>query len=151
MAVKIEGDRIDTVEKLVATGIPVMGHLGFTPQSLHQLGGYKVQGRSDGDAILAAALALENAGAFAIVLELVPAELAARITAELSIPTVGIGAGVDCDSQVLVWTDLMGITKNPPKLAKAYRNLRKEMADATKEWASDVVASRFPGIDQSFK
>ena len=115
MAVKIEGARISTVEKLVAAGIPVMGHLGFTPQSLHQLGGYKVQGRTDGDAILEAALALQKAGAFAIVLELVPADLAARITQELSIPTVGIGAGVDCDSQVLVWTDLMGITKNPPK------------------------------------
>ena len=151
MAVKIEGARIATVEKLVATGIPVMGHLGFTPQSLHQLGGYKVQGRTDGDAIFDAAKALEKAGAFSIVLELVPAELAARITKELSIPTVGIGAGVDCDSQVLVWTDLMGITKNPPKLAKAYRNLRTEMLDATKEWASDVAASRFPGAEQSFK
>ena len=151
MAVKIEGARISTVEKLVAAGIPVMGHLGFTPQSLHQLGGYKVQGRNDGDAILEAALALQKAGAFAIVLELVPADLAARITKELSIPTVGIGAGVDCDSQVLVWTDLMGITKNPPKLAKAYRNLRSEMLDATKEWASDVATSRFPGTEQSFK
>jgi 3-methyl-2-oxobutanoate hydroxymethyltransferase len=151
MAVKIEGARISTVEKLVAAGIPVMGHLGFTPQSLHQLGGYKVQGRTDGDAIFDAAIALEKAGAFAIVLELVPADLAKRITTELSIPTVGIGAGVDCDSQVLVWTDLMGITKNPPKLAKAYRNLRTEMLDATKEWAGDVVASRFPGTEQSFK
>ena len=151
MAVKIEGARISTVEKLVAAGIPVMGHLGFTPQSLHQLGGYKVQGRTDGDAILEAALALQKAGTFAIVLELVPADLAARITKELSIPTVGIGAGVDCDSQVLVWTDLMGITKNPPKLAKAYRNLRTEMLDATKEWASDVASSRFPGAEQSFK
>jgi len=151
MAVKIEGARISTVEKLVAAGIPVMGHLGFTPQSLHQLGGYKVQGRTDGDAIFDAAKALEKAGAFSIVLELVPAELAARITKELSIPTVGIGAGVDCDSQVLVWTDLMGITKNPPKLAKAYRNLRTEMLDATKEWAGDVAASRFPGPEQSFK
>jgi len=151
MAVKIEGARIATVEKLVAAGIPVMGHLGFTPQSLHQLGGYKVQGRTDGDAILEAALALQKAGAFAIVLELVPADLASRITAELSIPTVGIGAGVDCDSQVLVWTDLMGITKNPPKLAKAYRNLRTEMLNATKEWAGDVAASRFPGAEQSFK
>ena len=151
MAVKIEGARIATVEKLVGTGIPVMGHLGFTPQSLHQLGGYKVQGRTDGDAIFEAALALQKAGAFAIVLELVPADLAARITAELSIPTVGIGAGSGCDSQVLVWTDLMGITKNPPKLAKAYRNLRKEMMDATKEWAGDVAASRFPGAEQSFK
>lgn len=151
MAVKIEGARIATVEKLVATGIPVMGHLGFTPQSLHQLGGYKVQGRTDGDAIFDAAKALEKAGVFAIVLELVPADLAERITKELSIPTVGIGAGVDCDSQVLVWTDLMGITKNPPKLAKAYRNLRTEMLDATKEWAGDVAASRFPGTEQSFK
>ena len=109
-------------------------------QGLHQLGGYKVQGRNDGDAIFDAAIALEKAGVFAIVLELVPADLAARITKELSIPTVGIGAGVDrgrsCDSQVLVWTDLMGITKNPPKLAKAYRNLRGEMLAATKEWAS---------------
>jgi 3-methyl-2-oxobutanoate hydroxymethyltransferase len=151
MAVKIEGARISTVEKLVTAGIPVMGHLGFTPQSLHQLGGYKVQGRTDGDAIFEAALALQKAGTFAIVLELVPADLAARITKELSIPTVGIGAGVDCDSQVLVWTDLMGITKNPPKLAKAYRNLRTEMLDATKEWAGDVAGSRFPGAEQSFK
>jgi len=151
MAVKIEGARISTLEKLVAAGIPVMGHLGFTPQSLHQLGGYKVQGRTDGDAIFDAAIALEKAGAFAIVLELVPADLAARITKELSIPTVGIGAGVDCDSQVLVWTDLMGITKNPPKLAKAYRNLRTEMLDATKEWASDVAASNFPGTEQTFR
>ena len=151
MAVKIEGARISTVEKLVATGIPVMGHLGFTPQSLHQLSGYKVQGRTDGDSIFEAALALEKAGVFAIVLELVPAELAARITKALAIPTVGIGAGVDCDSQVLVWTDLMGITKNPPKLAKAYRNLRTEMLDATKEWAVDVAGSRFPGAEQSFK
>ncbi|CAN2214840.1 PanB Ketopantoate hydroxymethyltransferase [Candidatus Nanopelagicaceae bacterium] len=151
MAVKIEGARIATVEKLVAAGIPVMGHLGFTPQSLHQLGGYKVQGRTDGDAILEAAIALQKAGTFAIVLELVPADLAARITKELSIPTVGIGAGVDCDSQVLVWTDLMGITKNPPKLAKAYRNLRTEMLEATKEWAGDVAGSRFPGAEQTFK
>ena len=151
MAVKIEGARISTVEKLVAAGIPVMGHLGFTPQSLHQLGGYKVQGRTDGDAIFDAAIALEKAGAFAIVLELVPADLAARITKELSIPTVGIGAGVDCDSQVLVWTDLMGITKNPPKLAKAYRNLRTEMLDATKEWARDVATSNFPGTEQTFR
>ena len=151
MAVKLEGAQIATVEKLTTSGIPVMGHLGLTPQSLHQLGGSKVQGRTDGEVMDAAALALEKAGAFAIVLELVPADLAARITKELSIPTVGIGAGVDCDSQVLVWTDLMGITKNPPKLAKAYRNLRTEMLDATKEWAGDVAASRFPGTEQSFK
>ena len=150
MAVKLEGAHLESVKKLVASGIPVMGHLGLTPQSMHQLGGYRVQGRTDGDAILAAALALEAAGAFAIVLELVPAELAARITAALSIPTVGIGAGVNCDAQVLVWTDLMGITKKAPKLAKAYRNLRAEMLAATTEFADDVRAGNFPTEAQTF-
>jgi 3-methyl-2-oxobutanoate hydroxymethyltransferase len=150
MAVKLEGAHIETVKKLVASGIPVMGHLGLTPQSMHQLGGYKVQGRTDGDAILEAALALEAAGAFAIVLELVPAELAARITAALAIPTIGIGAGVNCDSQVLVWTDLMGITKKAPKLAKAYRNLRAEMLAATTEFAADVRSGQFPTEAQTF-
>ena len=150
MAVKLEGAHIETVKKLVASGIPVMGHLGLTPQSMHQLGGYRVQGRTDGDAIVEAALALEAAGAFAIVLELVPAELAARITSALSIPTVGIGAGVNCDAQVLVWTDLMGITKKAPKLAKAYRNLRAEMLAATTEFAEDVRAGTFPTEAQTF-
>ena len=150
MAVKLEGTHIETVKKLVASGIPVMGHLGLTPQSMHQLGGYRVQGRTDGDAILEAALALEAAGAFAIVLELVPAELATRITAALSIPTIGIGAGVNCDAQVLVWTDLMGITKKAPKLAKAYRNLRAEMLAATTEFADDVRAGNFPTEAQTF-
>jgi 3-methyl-2-oxobutanoate hydroxymethyltransferase len=150
MAVKLEGAHIETVKKLVGNGIPVMGHLGLTPQSMHQLGGYRVQGRTDGDAILEAALALETAGAFAIVLELVPAELAARITAALAIPTVGIGAGANCDSQVLVWTDLMGITKKAPKLAKAYRNLRAEMLAATTEFADDVRAGNFPTEAQTF-
>lgn len=150
MAVKLEGAHIETVKKLVASGIPVMGHLGLTPQSMHQLGGYRVQGRTDGDAIVEAALALEAAGAFAIVLELVPAELAAKITAALSIPTVGIGAGVNCDAQVLVWTDLMGITKKAPKLAKAYRNLRAEMLAATTEFADDVRAGNFPTEAQTF-
>jgi 3-methyl-2-oxobutanoate hydroxymethyltransferase len=150
MAVKLEGAHVETVKKLVGSGIPVMGHLGLTPQSMHQLGGYKVQGRTDGDAILEAALALEAAGAFAIVLELVPAELAARITAALAIPTIGIGAGVNCDSQVLVWTDLMGITKKAPKLAKAYRNLRAEMLAATTEFAADVRSGQFPTEAQTF-
>jgi len=150
MAVKLEGAHIETVKKLVASGIPVMGHLGLTPQSMHQLGGYKVQGRTDGDSILEAALALEAAGAFAIVLELVPAELAARITTALTIPTIGIGAGVNCDAQVLVWTDLMGITKKAPKLAKAYRNLRAEMLAATSEFASDVRSGQFPTEAQTF-
>jgi 3-methyl-2-oxobutanoate hydroxymethyltransferase len=150
MAVKIEGPHIATVEKLVASGIPVMGHVGLTPQAVHVLSGYKVQGRTDGDAILDAALALEKAGAFAVVLELVPAQLAAKITAALKIPTVGIGAGVDCDAQVLVWTDMMGITKNPPKLAKAYRNMRAEMLAAATEFAADVKASSFPAPEHTF-
>ena len=150
MAVKLEGAHIETVKKLVTSGIPVMGHLGLTPQSMHQLGGYRVQGRTDGDVIVEAAKALQAAGAFAIVLELVPAELAARITAELTIPTIGIGAGVNCDAQVLVWTDLMGITKKAPKLAKAYRNLRAEMLAATGEFAADVRSGQFPTEAQTF-
>jgi len=150
MAVKLEGAHTEAVKKLTASGIPVMGHLGLTPQSMHQLGGYKVQGRTDGDVIVEAAKALQAAGAFAIVLELVPAQLAARITAELSIPIIGIGAGVDCDAQVLVWTDLMGITKKAPKLAKAYRNLRDEMLAATTEFAADVRSGSFPAEAQTF-
>ena len=150
MAVKLEGAHIATVEKLTSAGIPVMGHLGLTPQSLHQLGGYRVQGRQDGDAILEAALALEQAGAFAIVLELVPAELAGRITAALSIPTIGIGAGSNCDAQIMVWTDLVGLTSKPPKLAKAYRNLRQEISGAAQEFASEVRGGTFPGPENTF-
>ena len=150
MAVKLEGAHIETVKKLVNSGIPVMGHVGLTPQSMHQLGGYKVQGRTDADVIINAAKDLEAAGAFAIVLELVPAELAARITAELAIPTIGIGAGINCDAQVLVWTDLMGITKKSPKLATAYRNLRAEMLAATTEFADDVRTGAFPTQEQTF-
>jgi 3-methyl-2-oxobutanoate hydroxymethyltransferase len=150
MAVKIEGAHLATVEKLTTSGIPVMGHLGLTPQSLHQLGGYRVQGRTDGDAILDAALALEKAGAFAIVLELVPAELAARITAALSVPTIGIGAGSTCDAQVLVWTDMAGFTAKPPKLAKAYRNMRADLLAATQEFAEEVRTGTFPTETQTF-
>ncbi len=150
MAVKLEGAHIATVEKLTTSGIPVMGHLGLTPQSLHQLGGYRVQGRSDGDVMVAAALALQEAGAFAIVLELVPEALAAQITAALAIPTIGIGAGNVTDAQVLVWTDMAGLTAKPPKLAKAYRNLRKELLDATTEFAAEVRSGAFPSQDQTF-
>ena len=150
MGVKLEGAHVKTIEKLVASGIPVMGHVGLTPQALHQLGGYRVQGRTDGAAIMEAALAIEKAGAFAVVLELVSAELAGTITAALSIPTIGIGAGINCDAQVLVWTDLMGLTKNPPKLAKAYRNLRAEMLAAASEFAADVKSGDFPGPGQTF-
>ena len=150
MAVKLEGAHIATVEKLTSSGIPVMAHLGLTPQSLHQLGGYRVQGRTDGDDMLEAALALEKVGAFALVLELVPAELAARITAALAIPTIGIGAGAQCDAQVLVWTDMAGFTANPPKLAKAYRNLRQELLAATQEFATEVRTGAFPTEAHSF-
>ena len=152
-AVKLEGGKrvVPQIKKLVESGIPVMGHLGLTPQSVHALGGFKVQGRGDDAArIIEDAKALEAAGVFALVLEMVPEELAEQITKELSIPVIGIGAGAKCDAQVLVWTDLMGITKSAPKLAKAYRNLRIEMLNAAKEYASDVSSGQFPGPDQTF-
>jgi len=152
-AVKLEGGKkvVPQIKKLIESGIPVMGHLGLTPQSVHALGGFKVQGRGEDAArILDDAKALEAAGVFALVLELVPEELAEQITKELSIPVIGIGAGAKCDAQVLVWTDLMGITKSAPKLAKAYRNLRLEMLTAAKEYASDVSTGQFPGPDQTF-
>ena len=152
-AVKLEGGKrvVPQIKKLIESGIPVMGHLGLTPQSVHALGGFKVQGRGDDAArIIEDAKALEAAGVFALVLELVPEELAEQITNELSIPVIGIGAGAKCDAQALVWTDLMGITKGAPKLAKAYRNLRTEMLNAAKEYASDVSSGQFPGPDQTF-
>ncbi len=152
-AVKLEGGKrvVPQIKKLIESGIPVMGHLGLTPQSVHALGGFKVQGRGDDAArIIEDAKALEAAGVFALVLEMVPEELAEQITKELSIPVIGIGAGAMCDAQVLVWTDLMGITKGAPKLAKAYRNLRIEMLNAAKEYASDVSSGQFPGPDQTF-
>ena len=152
-AVKLEGGAkvVPQIEKLIAAGIPVMGHLGLTPQSVHTLGGFKVQGRGDdGQVIIDDAKALAAAGVFAIVLEAIPAQLAKQITTAISIPTIGIGAGVDCDGQVLVWTDLMGLTAKMPKLAKAYRNMRKEMNDAVSEFAQDVAEGRFPTAEQSF-
>lgn len=149
-AVKLEGPHLEQVRKLVSAGIPVMGHLGLTPQSIHLLSGYRVQGRDDGDAIIAAAKALEDAGAFAIVLELIPGELAAQITRSLTIPTIGIGAGSACDAQVLVWTDLMGLTKKPPRFVKAYLDLRKEMTEAAQSWANDVATGSFPAQEHTF-
>lgn len=152
-AVKLEGGEkvVPQIKKLIAAGIPVMGHLGLTPQSVHALGGFKVQGRGDaGELLLKDAIALQAAGVFAIVLEAIPAALATQITATLSIPTIGIGAGSGCDAQVLVWTDLVGITEKIPKLAKAYRNLRKEIAGAASEFARDVANGDFPGNEQSF-
>ena len=152
-AVKLEGGVrvLKQVETLVEAGIPVMGHLGLTPQSLHAMGGYRVQGRGGaGEKILRDAKSLEAAGAFAVVLEVVPTELAQRISTEISIPTVGIGAGAGTDAQVLVWTDLMGLTENPPKLAKAYADLRTVMTQAVQSWASDVVAGTFPSEEQTY-
>ena len=153
-AVKLEGGIrvLPQVKALVNSGIPVMGHLGLTPQSVHALGGYRVQGRgSAGAKLIEEALALEKAGAFSIVLELVPAELARQTTASLRIPTIGIGAGSGCDAQVLVYTDLLGLTANPPRLARKYADIRGAMTVAVREWASDVVKGDFPSEAESFE
>lgn len=152
-AVKLEGGArvASQISNLVKNGVPVMGHLGMTPQSVNAFGGFKVQGRNEsGDVILQDALALQDAGCFAVVLELVPAELANRITAALKIPTIGIGAGSQCDAQVLVWTDLMGLTPKPPRFARAYKNLRTEMIAATQAWMTDVESGEFPAEAESF-
>ena len=152
-AVKLEGGEkvVPQIKKLIDSGIPVMGHLGLTPQSVYALGGFKVQGRGAGAlTIMRDALALQEAGVFSLVLELVPAELAAEISATLQIPVIGIGAGPDCDAQVIVWTDLMGLTENPPKFAKAYRDLRSEITHGVKEWIEDVARGVFPAEEQSF-
>jgi 3-methyl-2-oxobutanoate hydroxymethyltransferase len=152
-AVKLEGGVrvIEQIRSLVTYGIPVMGHIGMTPQSVNAFGGFKVQGRNEaGDAILADAIALEEAGCFAVVLELVPADLAERITSALSIPTVGIGAGPKCDAQVLVWNDMMGLTEKPPRFARKYRNLRDEMTTAVREWIADVDSGAFPSESETF-
>ena len=152
-AVKVEGGVrvIDQIRALVTYGIPVMGHLGMTPQSVNALGGFKVQGRGDAaETIIEDAQALQEAGCFAIVLELIPAELASRIRSEVSIPVIGIGAGADCDAQVLVWTDLMGLTEKAPRFARAYRDLRGEMSGAVKEWMDDVATGRFPNEAETF-
>ena len=152
-AVKLEGGArvIEQVKTLVKYGIPVMGHLGMTPQSVNGFGGFKVQGRDhQGEQILEDAKALQAAGCFAVVLELVPAELAERITAALSIPTIGIGAGTKCDAQVLVWTDLMGLTEKPPRFARAYRDLRTEIKNGVKEWLADIETGRFPSEKETF-
>lgn len=150
-AVKLEGAHLESIKKLVSSGIPVMGHIGLTPQSVHQLGGFRVQGRENPEALIAAAKSIEAAGAFAIVLEMVPSDLAATITKELSIPTIGIGAGNSTDAQVLVWTDAFGLTKNPPKLARAYRNLRAELLNGAREFVRDVAEGKFPSEAESFK
>jgi 3-methyl-2-oxobutanoate hydroxymethyltransferase len=155
-AVKLEGGRrvAPQVRALVEAGIPVMGHLGLTPQSVNALGGYRVQGRGDsGDALLENALALQEAGAFAIVLEVVPAELARRVTAALDIPTVGIGAGIGCDAQVLVWQDMAGLRTGDkaPKFVKAYADLTRVLGDAAHRYADEVRAGVYPALEHSYR
>jgi len=150
-AVKIEGVHLELVQRLVEIGIPVMAHLGLTPQSVYGLGGFKVQGRGEAAAkVLDQAIQMEKAGAFAIVLEAVPAELGAEITRAVQVPTIGIGAGPGTDAQVLVIHDLLGITEHPPKLAKAYANLRAEMTTAVESFARDVADGTFPDPEHSY-
>jgi 3-methyl-2-oxobutanoate hydroxymethyltransferase len=149
--VKLEGTHLDSISKLVSSGIPVMGHIGLTPQSVHQLGGYKVQGRDNQEALITAAKSIESAGAFAVVLEMVQADLATEITAQLAIPTIGIGCGNGTDAQVLVWNDAFGLTKNPPKFARKYRNLRSELLSGAKEFAKDVANGNFPSDRETFR
>ncbi|SDN58093.1 3-methyl-2-oxobutanoate hydroxymethyltransferase [Allokutzneria albata] len=153
-AVKLEGGRrfAPHVEAITAAGVPVMGHIGFTPQSEHNLGGYRVQGRGDaGDDLVADALALQEAGAFAVVLEMVPAEVAKRITAELVIPTVGIGAGPDCDAQVLVWQDMAGMNQGKaPRFVKRYADVAGVLSQAAGQFAAEVRGGAFPGPEHVF-
>ncbi|MFG2991374.1 3-methyl-2-oxobutanoate hydroxymethyltransferase [Streptomyces sp. NPDC048257] len=153
-AVKLEGGErsLAQTELIVQSGIPVMSHLGLTPQSVNAMG-YRVQGRGDEAAhqLLRDAKAAQDAGAFAVVLELVPAELAAEVTRSLHIPTVGIGAGADCDAQVLVWTDMMGLTGGKmPKFVKQYAKLRETMTGAARAFAEDVVGGTFPQAEHAF-
>jgi 3-methyl-2-oxobutanoate hydroxymethyltransferase len=153
-AVKFEGGvRVaDQIRKVADSGIPVMGHIGFTPQSEHQLGGYRVQGRGD-DAgrLLTDAHAVAEAGAFAVVLEMVPGDLARQVTAELDIPTVGIGAGPDCDAQVLVWQDMAGLRRGRlQRFVKQYANLAKIIGDAAAAYVEDVRTGAFPSEQHTF-
>ncbi|WP_062443573.1 3-methyl-2-oxobutanoate hydroxymethyltransferase [Herbidospora daliensis] len=152
-AVKLEGGHrvLPQVEALVSAGIPVMGHLGLTPQSVNAFGGYRVQGRGQsGDELMADAKALEHAGAFSLVLECVPTDLADRVTAALSIPTIGIGAGPGTDAQVLVWQDLMGLTERPAKFVKKYFDLHGEMDRAVRAFADEVSSGAFPAKEHSY-
>jgi 3-methyl-2-oxobutanoate hydroxymethyltransferase len=150
-ALKIEGARTEQIRALVDAGIPVMGHVGFTPQSVHALGGFKVQGRGEAaDKILQDCLAIQQAGAFAVVLEMVPAELAARITKELTIPTIGIGAGNQTDAQILVWTDFAGLGEKSPSFAKQYLNLRASLMDAAQSYRAEIQSGEFPTADKNF-
>lgn len=155
-AVKLEGGERSAhqIELLVESGIPVMAHVGLTPQSVHAYGGYPVQGRGEEAAqqLLRDAKAVQDAGAFAVVLETVPAEVAAEVTRSLQIPTVGIGAGPDCDAQVLVWTDMAGLTAGRvPRFVKQYAQLRQTLGDAARAYAEDVVGGAYPAAEHSFR
>jgi 3-methyl-2-oxobutanoate hydroxymethyltransferase len=153
-AVKLEGGYrvVRQVEDLAAAGIPVMAHLGLTPQSVNAFGGYRVQGRGeDGERLMHDAKALEAAGAFSVVLEAVPAELAAQITATLSIPTIGIGAGPACDAQVLVWQDMAGLSPRTAKFVKRYADVGGVLRDAAQSFAADVIAGSFPAEEHSYR
>jgi len=154
-AVKLEGgvSQAATIEAVVKMGIPVMGHIGLTPQSVHQFGGYKIQGRGEGqaNAILQDALAVEKAGAFAVVLEGIPVQLAKEITQRLSIPTIGIGAGPHCDGQILVAHDMLGLFDDfTPKFVKQYANLKAVIGEAVETYASEVRTAAFPDEQHTF-
>jgi 3-methyl-2-oxobutanoate hydroxymethyltransferase len=154
-AVKLEGGQpmAATVRRLVEVGIPVMGHIGLTPQSVHALGGYRVQGRDEAAAVRlkADAAALQDAGAFAVVLELVPAPLASQITKSLTIPTIGIGAGPACDGQVLVLHDMLGLNEQlSAKFIKKYAALAEDVREAVRVFAAEVREGRYPGPEHSF-
>jgi 3-methyl-2-oxobutanoate hydroxymethyltransferase len=153
-AVKLEGGlRVaHHVEELVAAGIPVMGHLGLTPQSVHAFGGFRVQGRGeDGERLLHDAKALAAAGAFAVVLEGIPAPLGRRITESLRVPTIGIGAGPDCDAQVLVWQDMAGLSSRAPRFAKRYADLAGALREAAADFAADVAGGAFPTEEYTYR
>ncbi|GAA2717642.1 3-methyl-2-oxobutanoate hydroxymethyltransferase [Micromonospora olivasterospora] len=153
-AVKLEGGRrcAEQVAAITGAGIPVMAHVGFTPQREHTIGGYRVQGRGDAaEDVLADARAVAEAGAFAVVLEMVPGEVAKRITAELPIPTVGIGAGPDTDAQVLVWQDMAGLrTGKAPRFVKRYADLSGVLTEATRRYADEVRGGDFPAAEHTF-
>jgi 3-methyl-2-oxobutanoate hydroxymethyltransferase len=153
-AVKIEGGSavIDIVERLVKFGIPVMGHLGLTPQSVHLLGGYKLQARTEKaqETLILDAKQLESAGCFAIVLEKIPARVAQRVTEELKIPTIGIGAGPECDGQILVWQDMLGLSGTNFKFVKQYLNLIEIITNAVKQYIVEVKTNQFPSKEYSF-
>ena len=152
-AVKLEGPHLDLAEAIVAAGIPVMGHLGLTPQSVHAMGGYRVQAREDeaAERLLADAQGLEKSGIFSLVLEGIPSKVARRVTEAMTVPTIGIGAGPHCDGQVLVFHDLVGLREDPyPKFVKTYTNLREEIGRAVRAFADDVEAGTFPDDAHSY-